>query len=108
MILRKGNLELTNNSQKAAIGSFIIGTIIFLLFLQTELMVVTLVGLLFLLIAVPVNIVLLFQLLYKLFTTNQYRNQILITTLMLLINIPIAYFYYTVAVELGNKILALD
>ena len=108
MILSKENLDLTNSSQKIAIGSFIIGTIIFLLFYRTELMVFTLVGMFFLLIAIPVNIIYLIRLLYKVFTSNGYRNQILITILMLLINIPISYFYFKIALGIADRVLVLD
>ena len=108
MILSKENLKLTNNAQKTAIGSFALGTLIFLLFYQTEIIALTLLGLLFLLIAIPLNLIYLFLLLRKVFTTDGFRNQIMITILMLLINIPVSYFYYMVAMGIADKVLAID
>ena len=108
MILKKENLPLTNISQKVAIGSFIIGTIIFFLFYQTELMIYTIVGFIFLIIAIPLNTIFLLRLLYQLFTTKKYQKQILITVLIVLLNIPISYIYYKIAIELADKILILD
>jgi hypothetical protein len=108
MILKKKNLTLTNNSQKIAIGSFIIGTIIFVLFYQTELMLFTIIGFIFLLIAIPLNTIFLLRLLYELITAKKYKKQILITILMILMNIPVSYAYYKIAIDLADNILILD
>lgn len=108
MILKKENLKLTNDSQKIAIGCFILGTLIFLLFYQTELMLFTIIGVIFLLIAIPLNTIFLFRLLYEFATIKKYKNQILITILMILMNIPVSYAYSKIAIDLADKILILD
>ncbi|ORL47039.1 hypothetical protein IIF7_03446 [Zunongwangia atlantica 22II14-10F7] len=102
VILKKENLPLINIGQKVAFGSFTIGTIIFLLFYQTELMLYAFVGFIFFIIAIPLNTIFLLRLLYQLFTTKGHQKQILITVLIVLLNIPISYIYYIITIDLAK------
>ena len=108
MILRKENLRLINTSQGIAIASFALGSLLFLLFYRTELMLFSIIGLVFLGIAIPLNSIFLLRLLYELFTTKGYRKQLLVTIMMILINIPVAYVYCSSALQIADRVLTID
>lgn len=80
-----------------ALLSFVIGTIIFILYFFTSSFSVVIAGYVFVIVAVIVNAVLFVLLAKVIFTNRQQRRRILFTGLVLLVNIPVVmlYFYFT-------------
>ena len=85
-------------STELAIGCLSIGTIIFILYLtQTDSSYFLLMGFIFIILATPLNIIMLTHLLYHFFIMPQQRKYIGLKIMILLSNIPIALTYYTIA-----------
>jgi hypothetical protein len=83
-------------STELAIGCFIIGTILFLLFLILKTnYIILLVGFLFVVFAIFLNLLVLLHLAYNYFILPDQREYIGRKILILLSNIPIALLYYS-------------
>lgn len=76
-----------------AIGSFLFGTLLFIAFQITKDKSLLFIGLFYVLFAILFNSMILFQLMYELFTSPE-KEETLIKILILLSNIPIAYLYF--------------
>lgn len=98
-------MESTNRKAiRTAIFSFkyslIIGTLLFLSYFVFKEGQILLLGLGYIGIAVIINLIVLFILLINLITATENRSEILKAMCLLLLNIPIAYFYFWVLTNL--------
>ena len=85
-------------STELALGCFAIGTFFFILYLTlTDSSFILLIGFLFIILAIPLNIIMLTHLLHQFYILPQQRKYIGIKIMILLSNIPIALLYYTIA-----------
>ena len=80
--------------------SLIIGTLLFLSYFVFKEGQILLLGLGYIGIAVVINLIILFVLLINLITATENRSDILKAMCLLLLNIPIAYFYLWVITNL--------
>jgi hypothetical protein len=80
-------------AKKITIGSFIIGTLIFLSFLFIKLKSLAYIGVIFLLLAIIANGILFLQLIYLWFSKKTEKTNIRKAILFVLANIPIAFLY---------------
>ncbi|WP_298137443.1 hypothetical protein [Flavobacterium sp.] len=80
-------------STQLAIGSFIIGTILLIMHLLFPNGYLLFIGVLYVIIAILVNLLMLLQLLYLLLTQKNHQDYFTIKILILLANIPIAFVY---------------
>ncbi len=87
-------------STQLAIGSFTIGTLLLILFLTTHEGILLGIGLLYVIAATATNLIMLFRLLYLLFTHKNHQEYYTIKILILLANIPIAFVYFKIVAEL--------
>lgn len=101
---------MTNRNRiYTAIISFVLGTILFLIFFLTNYrdQVIT-PGIIFVIIAGIVNTVVLFKLLKELLNNKEKRRKNLMTSVIILLNIPIAAIYlHFVLEEFGKNIANL-
>lgn len=85
-------------STELALGCFAIGSLFFILNLTlTDSSFILLIGFLFIILAIPLNIIMLTHLLHQYYILPQQRKYIGTKILILLSNIPIALLYYTIA-----------
>lgn len=87
-------------AKKITIGSFIIGTLIFLSFLFIKLEALAYIGVLFLLFAIITNGIILLQLIYLLFSKKVAKTNIRNAIFFVLVNIPITFLYLKIGGEL--------
>ena len=92
--------DIIFQAKKVAYGSFIIGSLIFFLFLFFSIEVLAFIGILFLFLAIIANTITLFQLLYLFFLNKSINIEIRNSILLLLINIPIALLYLKIGANL--------
>jgi hypothetical protein len=97
MIIKTQQLSV---STKFAIGSFITGTFFFLFNLLLPNDTIFLLGFVFVLFAIFFNLIILGQLIYQLVINPSERQANFIRILIVLSNIPIAYFYLIITVNL--------
>jgi hypothetical protein len=84
-------------STELALGCFAIGTLFFILFLTLQNnSFILLIGFVFIILATPLNIIMLTHLLYHFYILPQQRKYIAIRISILLSNIPVAFFYYLI------------
>ncbi|WP_348799671.1 hypothetical protein [Flavobacterium adhaerens] len=87
-------------STELAAGCFAIGTILFLLYLiLLDNSSLILVAFLFIVLATPLNIIMLYHLLYHFCKLPDQRKYIGIKIVILLCNIPIAFLYYNILIN---------
>jgi hypothetical protein len=86
-------------STQLAIGSFVIGTILLLLYLFTKQSKLIEIGLFYIIIAFIANSIMLIWLLYHYVSQTNQREYFAIKILILLANIPIAFFYFCLTVK---------
>ncbi len=88
------NPTLANYSTTLAVGSFFIGTLLFVAYqiLPNEFNVIT-IGIYFLLFAIPVNSIVLLNLAYHFILLPNYREELAIKMLIILANIPVVILY---------------
>ena len=85
-------------STELTLGCFAIGTLFFILFLTlADNSFILLIGFVFIIVATPLNIIMLSHLLYHFYIRPQERKYIGIKISILLSNIPIAFLYYIIA-----------
>lgn len=85
-------------STELALGCFAIGTLFFILFLTLQdNSFILLIGFVFIILAVPLNIIMLTHLLYHFYMLPQQRKYIGAKIAVLLSNIPVAFLYYIIA-----------
>jgi hypothetical protein len=90
-------------STELALGCFTIGTLFFILFLTlTDNSFILLIGFVFIILAVPLNIIMLANLLYHFYILPQQRKYIGTKILILLSNIPIAFLYVAIIIYLAS------
>ena len=87
-------------STQLAIGSFLIGTFLLILFITTHKAILLEIGLIYVMVAIALNLIMLFRLLYLLFTHKNHQEYYTIKILILLANIPIAFVYFKIVAEL--------
>lgn len=91
-------------SSELAVGTFAVGTLLFLLYYvfpnKTELIMT---GIFYILFALLLNGMMLLYLLYQLIILPKKRENITIKILILLSNIPIAILYFYLIINLINK-----
>jgi hypothetical protein len=86
-----------NASTELALGCFAIGTLFFILFLTlADNSFILLIGFVFIILATPLNIIMLTHLLYHFYIRPQQRKYIAIRISILLSNIPVAFLYYLI------------
>lgn len=95
--------DLINNAKKIAKGSFIIGTIIFVTFLLISFKPLVFLGFLFLLLAILANGTMLFFLIYLWFLRKKERLEIGKVILLVIANIPIAFVFAYISLNLFTK-----
>ncbi|WP_264537136.1 hypothetical protein [Flavobacterium sp. N1736] len=84
-----------------AIGSFIVSTILFVLYIVTNASAnVLIIAFPFVTAAILLNAIMLFHLIDKFIYLPEYRKDIAIKILILLSNIPITFLYYTIVMKL--------
>ena len=90
-------------SSELAFGCFTIGTLFFILH-QTlaDPSYILLIGFVFIIIAVPINIIMFLHLLYHFYILPQQRKHIGIKILILLSNIPIMFLYFGITIYLAS------
>lgn len=81
-----------------ALGSFCIGTLLFLMFQITKSESLLLIGLGYVLLAIFFNSILLLYLFYE-FVFKSKKEETAIKILILVSNIPIAYLYFTLTIN---------
>lgn len=84
--------------------SLIIGTLFFLTFCLTKNTTVLIFGFFYLCIALAINVIFFFVLLIIFISIPENRSETIMTMGLLLINIPIAWFYYWVIAEYPSRI----
>ncbi len=86
-----------STSTELALGCFAIGTLFFILFLTlADNSFILLIGFVFIILATPLNIIMLTHLLYHFYIRPQERKYIGLRIVILLSNIPVAFLYYTI------------
>lgn len=89
-------------STELAVGCFTIGTLFFILFLTlTDNSFILLIGFVFIILATPLNIIMLTHLLYHFYIRPYERKYIGTKILILLSNIPIALLYFGIIIYLA-------
>jgi len=84
-------------STELALGCFTIGTLFFILFLTLkDPSFVFIIGCIFIILAIPLNIIMLAHLLHHFYILPQQRNYIRLKIMILLSNIPVAFLYYAI------------
>lgn len=84
-------------STELALGCFTIGTLLFLLFLTlTDNSSIILVAFVFIVMATPLNLIMLVHLLYHFYILPQQRRYIGVKIMILGSNIPIAFLYFII------------
>jgi len=101
-ILEIGIIKISRN---LALISFIIGTLILILFYFTENLIIALIGFFYLLLAFVINATFLFGLIVKLFSKKSNKKQVLISIGIMLTNIPVAIFYYNITTSIVGTII---
>ncbi|WP_300565700.1 hypothetical protein [Flavobacterium sp.] len=88
------NLNQISFTTLFAIGSFLIGTLLFAwyMFIPSDGLLIT--GFLYVSTAVVLNLIIFINLLYKFIITPNERTETAIRILILISNIPIAYMYF--------------
>lgn len=85
-------------STELALGCFSIGTLFFILYLTlADNSFILLIGFVFIVLAIPLNSIMLLHLLYHFYILPQQRKYIGMKIAILLSNIPIALSYYIIA-----------
>jgi len=85
------------SSTELALGCFTIGTLLFLLFLTlADSSSIILVAFIFIVMATPLNLIMLVHLLYHFYILPQQRRYIGVIMMILLSNIPIAFLYFII------------
>lgn len=92
------NLNKISFSTLFAMGSFLIGTLLFLSFQLTKNESLIIIGLCYVLLAILFNSILLLHLLYE-FAFKSKKEETAIKILIVLSNIPIAYLYFTLTLN---------
>lgn len=86
------------SSTELALGCFTIGTLFFILYLTlTDNSFILLIGFVFIVLATPLNIIMLAHLLYHFYILPKQRKYIGLKIFILLSNIPITLSYYIIA-----------
>lgn len=84
-------------STELAIGCFSIGTLFFILFLTLQdTSFAFIIGFIFIIMALPLNVIMLCHLLHHYYILPQQRKYIGIKILILMSNLPIAFLYYSI------------
>ncbi|SHJ08404.1 hypothetical protein [Flavobacterium terrae] len=86
-----------------ALGSFGIGTLLFISYMIFQNFNIIVIGFFYVYAAVILNILVLLNLLYQLYSKSN-KEDILIRILILVSNIPIAYFYYIIVDNKFNSL----
>lgn len=90
------------SSTELALGCFTIGTLLFILFLTlTDNSFILLISFVFIVLATPLNIIMLSHLLYHFYIRPQQRKYIGVKIAILLSNIPIAFLYFGIIIYLA-------
>jgi hypothetical protein len=80
-----------------ALGCFTIGTLFFTLFLMLEdTSFIFIIGCIFIILALPLNAIMLLHLLHHFYILPQQRKYIALKIIILLSNIPIAFLYFNI------------
>lgn len=87
-------------STQLAICSFVIGTLLLILFLVSKNNNLLGIGLVYVVFATTVNIIMFLRLLFLLFTHKNHTEYYTIKILILLANIPIAFVYVRIVAEI--------
>jgi len=91
--------NLITASKCIALLSFIIGTTLFTLQLYNDELDLIYMGLIFMSIAIIVNTISLFILIFSVLKSNKQKSELLITIGIVLLNIPIAILYFYILIE---------
>jgi len=84
-------------STELAVGCFLIGTLFFSLFLTLQdTSFVFIIRFIFIIMAVPLNVIMFTHLLYHYYILHQQRKYIAVKILILLSNILVAFIYYSI------------
>lgn len=87
-------------STELAIGSFIVSTILFVLYIVTNASSnVLVIAFPFVVSAIVLNAIMLFHLIDKFISLPEYRKDIAVKILILLSNIPITLLYYSIVMK---------
>ncbi len=86
-----------------ALGSFGIGTFLFITYMLFPSDNLIIIGIYYVAVALIFNVLLLINLLYQLLTQSN-KEDILIRLLIVLSNIPIAYFYFMIVANKFNSL----
>ena len=87
-------------STELAIGSFIVSTILFVLYIITNASSnVLIIAFPFVVSAIILNAIMLFHLIEKFISLPEYRKDIAVKILILLSNIPITLLYYSIVMK---------
>ena len=87
-------------STELAIGSFIVSTILFVLYIITNASSnVLIIAFPFVVSAIVLNAIMLFHLIDKFISLPEYRKDIAVKILILLSNIPITLLYYSIVMK---------
>lgn len=87
-------------STQLAIGSFVIGTLLLILYLVSKNNNLLGIGLVYVVFAATINLIMLFRLLFLLITQKNHTEYYTIKILILLANIPIAFVYARIVAEI--------
>ena len=91
-----------------ALTSFVFGSLILVIFYRTGHISVAIFGLLYTLVAILANGSIFVQILNKMISKQADKKKCLVAILILIINIPIAYLYISIAMNLIMNNVALD
>lgn len=84
-------------STELALGCFTIGTLFFSLFLTLEdTSFIFIIGFIFIVMAVPINVIMFGHLIHNYLILPQHRKYIAVKLLILLSNIPVAFLYFNI------------
>jgi hypothetical protein len=80
-----------------AVGCFTIGTLFFILFLTLQdTSFIFIIGCIFIILALPLNAIMLLHLLHHLYILPRQRKYITLKIIILLSNIPLAFLYFNI------------
>ena len=100
----KDDTGIVKTSRLVALLSFVLGSLILLLFYLTENTLFMLLGSVFLFGAVILNSILLIGLVLR-YSESSGQKEVMFSILIILTNIPIAYCYYKIAMHIFSTVI---
>jgi hypothetical protein len=89
---------LVKTSKVVAFLSLVIGTILFLMQISGPFSLLWILGLIFMIIAISINIILMVALIISTFSHPEMKKELLEALSLILLNIPVAFLYFCILI----------